>query len=288
MPSTWGLRARYNYTSVSSQTKQALKLFYRKYGEGPPLVILHGLYGSSDNWMTVAKKIGTHFTVYIPDLRNHGNSPHDPDHSFEAMAGDLHEMAEDNGLKKFFLAGHSMGGKTAILFALRWPRSISGLLAADISPFTNEDSVPKALIYHKHILGAVMDADISGVTSRAEAEALLSGRIISQRDRALVMKNLRRNSDNSFSWKINAPALHRHLREMIEGLKLPPSAETGITGFPVIFLKGEKSEYLNHEHYNDILRIFPQAEFRLVRNAGHWIHADNPDAVTEALLDMLR
>jgi len=265
-----------------------VKLFYRKYGAGPPLVILHGLYGSSDNWMTIARKISNKYTVWLPDLRNHGNSPHDSVHSFEAMSGDLLELAEENNLDKFFLAGHSMGGKVAISFALKWPEKLNGLLIADVSPFTVQASVSMAYDYHSRILGALREKDISGALSRQEIETLLSARISSSRDRALIMKNLKRNSDNSYSWKINAPVLLRHLREMIEGLALPPVEEHGITGFPVIFLKGEKSEYLDQGDYSRILKLFPAAEFRIVKNAGHWIHADNPEAVAEALGDLMK
>ena len=115
-----------------------MKLFYRKYGNGPPLIILHGLYGSSDNWVTIAKSLGDLFTIYLPDQRNHGQSPHDNIHDYDSMRNDLFELAYDLKLNKFFLAGHSMGGKTAIAFALKWPEMINGLLIADISPFTNE------------------------------------------------------------------------------------------------------------------------------------------------------
>jgi pimeloyl-ACP methyl ester carboxylesterase len=103
-----------------------MKLFYRKYGNGPALIILHGLFGSSDNWVTIAKKISDKFTVYLPDLRNHGNSPHSDEQDYNLMRDDLHELVTDLNLKKFFLAGHSMGGKVAISFAIRWPEMLSG------------------------------------------------------------------------------------------------------------------------------------------------------------------
>src|SRR5674536_156004 len=113
-----------------------MKLFYRKYGNGPPLIILHGLYGSSDNWITIAKSLSDSFTVYLPDQRNHGRSPHSPIHDYDSMRDDLFELANDLKLKKFFLAGHSMGGKTAISFAIKWPEMLDGLFIADISTFT--------------------------------------------------------------------------------------------------------------------------------------------------------
>ncbi len=146
-----------------------MKLFYRKYGSGPPLIILHGLYGSSDNWVTIAKKLGESFTVYLPDQRNHGQSPHSHIHSYDSMRDDLFELAADLKLNKFFLAGHSMGGKTAIAFALRWPEMINGLLIADISPFINKDSIHSAYNQHLTILTAILSIDLPLVSSRAEA-----------------------------------------------------------------------------------------------------------------------
>jgi len=264
-----------------------MKLFCRIYGSGPPLIILHGLYGSSDNWMTVARKISRHFTVYLPDMRNHGNSPYDDTHDFPSMTNDLYEFAGEHKLGKFFLAGHSMGGKAAISFALRWPERISGLLVADISPFTDESSVSLAYDQHSKILGTILEVNISSAVTRKDIEEQLSQRILSSRERGLIMKNIQRRADNKYTWKINAPALMNNLKKMIEGFIRPLNDEQGITGFPVIFLKGEKSVYLDPGDYRDILRLFPAAGFRVIENAGHWIHADNPDAVADALVSLL-
>ena len=117
-----------------------MKLFYRKFGKGPPLIILHGLYGSSDNWVTIARSLSECYTVYLPDQRNHGQSPHTNIHDYDSMRDDLFELTSDLKFKKIFLAGHSMGGKTAISFAVKWPEMINGLLIADISPFINENT----------------------------------------------------------------------------------------------------------------------------------------------------
>src|SRR5512140_483624 len=125
-----------------------MKLFYRKYGNGPPLVILHGLYGSSDNWGTVAKKLSDSFTVILPDQRNHGQSPHSTVHDYDSMRDDLYELVKDLKVKKFFLAGHSMGGKTAISFAVRWPELLNGLIIIDVSPFTDEKNQAKVFNHH--------------------------------------------------------------------------------------------------------------------------------------------
>ena len=133
-----------------------MKLFYRKLGNGPPLFILHGLYGSSDNWITIAKSLSKKFTVYIPDQRNHGKSDHSDIHDYDSMRDDLFELVSYLKISKFFLVGHSMGGKCAISFALKWPEMIYGLLVADISPFINENSNPGAYNQHLKILRTIL------------------------------------------------------------------------------------------------------------------------------------
>jgi esterase len=262
-----------------------MKLFYRKYGEGPPLMILHGLYGSSDNWVTIAKAVGRKYTVYLPDLRNHGLSPHSDLHDYDSLSKDIFELAGELGLEKFFLAGHSMGGKTAAFFAVKWPGKIQGLVIADISPFAATDIRTPEYIQHLSILKTLIDTDILSAGSRSDVETLLRGKITSARTRGMIMKNLQRMPDNKFSWKINAPALLKNLEKIMSGLPRPLVNYPVVTGFPVLFLKGENSGYLPASDQGDILKVFPAAEIQIIRNAGHWIHSDNPGAVIKALVD---
>ncbi|MCX6260987.1 MAG: alpha/beta fold hydrolase [Bacteroidia bacterium] len=151
-----------------------MKLFYRKYGYGPPLIILHGLYGSSDNWVSVAKSISDRFTVFLPDQRNHGQSPHSPVHDYDSMKEDLFDLVDDLRLQKFFLAGHSMGGKTAVSFALSWPEKLYGLLVADISPMGSESRNSIAYNQHSEILNSILSLDLVGIRSRDEVESRIS------------------------------------------------------------------------------------------------------------------
>ena len=264
-----------------------MKLFYRKFGEGPSLFILHGLYGSSDNWVTIAKNISKSFTVYLPDLRNHGSSPHNDIHDYSSLSSDLFELANELNLRKFFLAGHSMGGKTAVYFAMKWPEMLDGLLIADISPFMTVNLRSTEYNQGVKILQTILETDVSSAVSRNDVERLLSEKIPSAKVRGLIMKNLQRSAENKFTWKINAPSLLNNLEKIMEGLPRPSGDYSRATGFPVIFLKGEKSDYLPSGDWRDILKIFPSAELRIVKNAGHWLHADNPDEVTEALLNFL-
>jgi esterase len=264
-----------------------MKLFYRKYGAGPPLIVLHGLYGSSDNWVSIAKSISDRFTVFLPDQRNHGNSPHSPVHDYNSMTADLLELVNVLKLQKFFLAGHSMGGKTAVNFAISWPERLYGLLVADISPMVQEGSNSLTYNQHSEILDSILSLDLSGIRSRDEVESFLKTRIQSEATRGFIIKNLKRESDNLFSWKLNASALRENLHNIMAGIE-PGNIESGeISGFPVYFLKGEYSEYLPEKDFMQIKKIFPAAEFIIIPRSGHWVHSDNPEEVKKSLLKFL-
>lgn len=263
-----------------------MRLFYRKYGAGPALIILHGLYGSSDNWTSIARKIEDRFTVILPDLRNHGFSPHSDIHDYDSMSLDLRELADDTGITHFFLAGHSMGGKVAMRFAMRWPEMLDGLLVADISPFNPSGRLGKDLEKHKEIISAMLSADISSAGSRKDIEMLFSS-LKSERLTGLILKNLRRDNENRFEWKINLRALSGNMEKIMGSVEPDTNDESIVTGFPVYFLKAGNSDYITDDDIVPIQRIFPAAELITVPDAGHWIHADNPDAVVSTLLKFL-
>jgi esterase len=265
-----------------------VRLFYRKYGSGPPLIILHGLFGSSDNWVTIAKSLADSFTVYLPDLRNHGQSGHSDVHNYEAMSDDLFELAQELSLKKFFLAGHSMGGKTAVSFAVKWPEMLNGLLIADISPFDVIRENYPAYIEHKAILEAILSTDIRYIASRNDIETELSKKISSEKTRGLIMKNVQRTESNSFEWKLNAPALLKNLESLMKGIERKKDYYNQVTGFPVIFLKGSLSEYLTPGDFKDVLTIFPAAELIEIEGAGHWVNSDKPEEVVKSIRMLLQ
>jgi esterase len=264
-----------------------MKLFYRKFGSGPPLIILHGLYGSSDNWVTLAKQLGDSFTVFLPDQRNHGQSPHSGIHDYNSMRDDLHELVTDLMLKKFFLAGHSMGGKTAIAFAVKWPEMLNGLIVADISPFISERT--KTTVHNQHltILRAILSIDISSIRSRGQVESLLLEKISSGKERALILKNLQRNGADRFSWKMDPVSLYNNIDNIMAGLDLREEYIQPLTGFPVIFLKGSDSDYLSSSDMDQIKKVFPAAELIEIKGAGHWIHADKPEEVIWVIRNLL-
>jgi esterase len=264
-----------------------MKLFYRKFGEGPALIILHGLYGCSDNWISIAKKLSGSFTVYLPDQRNHGQSPHSDTHDYESMRDDLHEMVTGLHLRKFFLAGHSMGGKTATAFACKWPEMINGLAVLDISPFTDENARLPFYTQHKTLLDIILSTDLSRIHSRSDADNLMAGKISSEKIRNFILKNLQRSHNNEFSWKINAGVLYSNLDKIMKGLDQKAGLLLPVTGFPVIFLKGGCSDYLKASDIPGIRRIFPAAEFITIKGASHWIHADKPDEIADQLKRLL-
>jgi esterase len=245
-----------------------MKLFYRKFGEGPPLIILHGLYGSSDNWVTIAKKLGDSFTVYLPDQRNHGHSPHSDIHDYNSMRDDLFELVAELRLRKFFLVGHSMGGKSAMAFAVKWPEMINGLVIADISPFTDENAKLPVFNQHLSILKTILSIDLAKIRSRGEVEELLIEKISSEKVRGFILKNLQRNSGDTFTWKLNAQSLYNNLDKIMEAIDLDEGSSQPITGFPVIFLKGSNSNYLASSDVAEIRKVFPASEFVVINGAG--------------------
>ena len=264
-----------------------MRLFYRKYGTGAPLIILHGLFGSSDNWITVARSLSGRFTIYLPDQRNHGQSPHSAVHDYGSMKDDIARFADELGLEKFFLAGHSMGGRTAMKYALNFPERINGLLVADISPFRNMESYHEDREKHLGILNFMLSADISGISSRSAVESLMKPAVSQQKTRDLLMKNLKRQHDNSFSWKLNPEALLQNLEKIMDGIVDDLPEKTSVTGFPVFFLRGERSWFIRESDFSNIMKLFPGAEFITIPGAGHWLHHDNPRAVTECFFSLL-
>ena len=164
---------------------------------------------------------------------------------------------------------------------------LNGLLIADISPFMAVNFRSTEYNLGVTILKTILETDISSAVSRNDVERLLSEKITSEKIRGLIMKNLQRSPENKFSWKINASSLLKNLERIMEGLPRPSGDYSPVTGFPVLFLKGEKSDYLSSGDWSDILKIFPSAELRVIRKSGHWLHADNPEAVAEAFLSLL-
>jgi len=262
-----------------------MKLFHRKYGEaGPPLIIVHGLYGASDNWVTIARELAEDHEVYVVDQRNHGESPQADVHDYASMRDDLAEFMDDQGIEKASLLGHSMGGKTVMLFAMTWPERVESLIVVDIAPVAYHELAEEShtTAIHSKMIDAMMELDLDSLESRDEASAALAPKIGSERIRLFLMKNLTRDKNQQFKWKINLPVLKKYLDEIMDALPADKViSEGGIKGFPVVFFKGEESDYIRPGHYDLIRKIFPTAEIISIPKAGHWVHAEQPDLLVK-------
>lgn len=244
-----------------------MKLFYRHFGEGQPLIILHGIFGISDNWVTIGRKLAEKFEVFIPDQRNHGQSPHSSTFNYYSLVDDLYEFIEDHQLINPIIIGHSMGGKVAMYFVLDNPSKVEKLIVVDISA---RHYPPRQ--EHMKIIQTMNSVDFDTVTKREDVEQIISQTINSHRIKMFVMKNLYRIGKNRLSWRLNVKDIYENIDNVFEGVSSPYSFEK-----PSLFIKGGKSDYIIEEDKDPILEMFPLAQFTTIEGASHWVHADKPD-----------
>lgn len=252
-----------------------MKLNFLKLGEGPPLIILHGVFGTLDNWMSVAKELAGHHTVYLVDQRNHGKSPHSDEFNYEVMAEDLKEFINDNDIEKPAILGHSMGGKTAMKFAITHTDMWNKLIVVDISP----KAYP---VHHQAILKGLKSINMDKLESRSDADKKLAQYVDDLGTRQFLLKNLSR-SKGGYSWKLNLKAIDENIEAIGEGLE-----ERLATEKEVLFIRGEKSHYVRDEDYILINQIFPNAQIETVKGAGHWVHAEKPKELIKLILSFLK
>ncbi|MBX7202028.1 MAG: alpha/beta fold hydrolase [Bacteroidia bacterium] len=252
-------------------------LFHRHYGQGTPLVILHGLFGQSDNWASIARRLGEqHLSVFCMDLRNHGLSPHSEQVSLALMAADVAETLEDLRIPAVHLLGHSMGGKVAMEFALSFAGKLKSLILADIGP----GYYPP---HHQEIIKGLMAVKPEEVKSRQEAEERLAAYVKDLSTRQFLLKNLYRTDDGEhFAWRFNLEAIAKNIEEV--GKALP--GET--IRVPSLFYHGGRSNYVKPADYSSIQQQFTAAEFRLMEGAGHWLHAEQPETFISTVIDWIR
>ncbi len=252
-----------------------MELHFKQYGQGTPLLILHGLFGGSDNWHGIATRLADQFHVVVPDLRNHGQSPHSDEINYSVMAGDVAELLAAQGWASANILGHSMGGKVAMQLAVTRPDLVQQLIVADISP---RGYTP----LHNDIIAALTALDVASFTSRMEIEEVLAGPIPSLNLRRFLLKNLGRAADGTFEWKINLPALARRyplLRAAVTG----PHRYAG----PVMFIRGAKSDYIQAAGEPAIKELFPQASIATIEGTGHWVQAEAPEEFTRLVREFL-
>lgn len=248
-------------------------LYSRIEGEGNPLLIIHGFLGTSDNWKTLSGQYAQNgFEVHALDLRNHGRSFHSDDFSYEFMVQDVLEYCNANQLKKVDVIGHSMGGKVAMFFAVKYPDMINRLIIADIGPKYYKP-------HHQDILAGLNAVDFSTKPDRNQVEEVLSGHIDDFGTRQFLMKNLYWKEPGQLDFRFNLPVFNDKIENIGEAL---PEG-TSFNG-PVLFLRGDRSRYIKDEDIAGIKQHFPQSEIKDIKNSGHWLHAENPqDFMAETL-----
>jgi len=242
-------------------------------GQGQPFVILHGFLGMSDNWKTLGAKYAEHgFEVHLIDQRNHGHSFHHEEFNYDVMIEDLKIYCEEHQLENIILLGHSMGGKTAMLFSAKYPELVSKLLVADISPRFYP-------IHHDAILEGLNSLDFSVIKSRGEADEQLSRFVRDFGTRQFLLKNLYWKEKGQLALRMNLEVLKENVSEV--GEPLPSHLKFDKD---TLFLRGDRSEYIALSDEEVILRHFPKAKVVTIKNAGHWLHAENPTDFFEAVM----
>lgn len=245
-----------------------MQLFYRKFGQGKPLIILHGLFGISDNWVSFGKKIAhLGYEVFIPDQRNHGQSPHSPVFNYLALVDDLFEFIDEHELDDAVILGHSMGGKVAMRFALENPDYVSKMIVVDISM-----RAYAARPHHKNIIKAMKNVDFKKVHSRKGVEEILAKDISDQKIRLFVMKNLHRINQTDFQWRLYIDGIWDNLDLMFDGINVDEAFLKSS-----LFIRGGASDYILEEDIPAIDKAFPQNKLFTIPNATHWVHAETPD-----------
>lgn len=252
-----------------------MKLFYRELGQGQPIILLHGIFGSSDNWLTQARMLSATFHTYALDLRNHGHSPHDDAFDYPVMAADVLEFTETHDIKDPVLIGHSMGGKVAMNFAVAWPEKLRRLIVVDIAPKVYD-------MRHYAILEGLMAIPIDSVASRTEADEALS-RFVAEPDvRQFLLKNLQRKPEGGFKWKLNLPAIAENIAGIGADLQ-----HSGKFEKPTLFVRGARSNYVTDADLPHIREVFPAAAF-ITLQTGHWVPAEKPNEFVQLVADWLR
>lgn len=252
-----------------------MDLFYRTRGEGTPLVMLHGLFGSGDNLGGLARAMEQDFRMILVDNRNHGRSPHAPTNSYGEMAEDILDVMDREGLDRAHVFGHSMGGKIAMQMALMAPDRVDRLVVGDIAPVAYSR-------HHDTILEGMGKVAEAAPQDRAGAEEILSAYVNEADVLSFLLTNWRRGDDGTWRWRLNFDAIRNDYDSIAAAVEGEP-VQT-----PVLFLRGGNSDYVTAAHRDTILKLFPKATVRTVEGTGHWLHAEKPDLVARVIMRYLK
>lgn len=248
-----------------------MKLHYRVFGEGRPLMILHGLFGFSDNWQTHGKKLAEYFKVYLVDLRNHGHSDWNDEMSYQLMADDVYELCQELDIEELHLIGHSMGGKVAMQFAIDYEGLLEKLVIVDIG-------MKAYPMHHEHILAGIHAVDLPSIKARREAEQKMSAHIENNGIKQFLLKNLYWKEKGQLAWRMNVPILEKKMNEILG------EVEVDEVSTPTLFIRGALSNYILDDDFALIEEHFIDVDIKTIANAGHWVHAEAPEEFIEVLL----
>lgn len=253
-----------------------MQLYSRQFGAGKPVLILHGLFGSSDNWLSFGKALSVHgYNVHLLDLRNHGQSPHDPSFDYSSLSSDVAEYIETSGLHKPVVAGHSLGGKTTLKLAVAAPHLLTGMVVIDIAPRFYP-------VHHRHILDALESVDFNIMKSRSDVESVLKKLIMEPAVLQFMLKNVWWKEKDKLAWRFNLEAISACIENVGEAVY-----PEGFFHLPSLFIRGEKSGYITDADESDILERYSGSEVITAPDAGHWVHADQPEWLMNAMLEFL-
>ncbi len=250
----------------------SVDLFHRRAGNGRSIVILHGLFGSCDNWGSIGKALAERYDVTLIDQRDHGRSPHTDRVTYPLMAEDVHALVTGLGLRDIILVGHSMGAKTAMYFAHRWPELLGHLVSVDMGPreYPLSNQAP--------IIEALTTSDLAHKTTRREVEQHLARHVPEPGVRQFLLKSLYWETPERLAWRFNVPVLARDINDILAAAP----AET--IRVPSLFIRGGQSDYITRADIPALKEQFPNSRIGTVDFAGHWVHAQAPDEV----MDMIR
>lgn len=252
------------------------KLNYKILGEGDPVIILHGLFGMLDNWQTFGKELAKHYTVYLVDQRDHGRSPKTDAFTYELLAEDIKETMDEHWICSSRLIGHSMGGRTCMHFAMQYPDMVDQMMIVDMGVKTYTGG-------HEEIINALLSVPIDKVQSRGEVDKLLQKKIQDSSVRMFLIKNLTRNPDGGYEWKMNLPLLASNYDNIMKGIDASQKSDVDC-----LFVKGERSDYILPEDMDGIKSIFTRAQIETIDFAGHWIHAQRPEELLKMTQNYFR
>jgi esterase len=252
-----------------------MNLFYRQLGEGQPMLVFHGLIGSADNWLTQARLLSPHFSVYTIDQRNHGQSPHSDEFNYTVLAEDIKDFIVQHHINQPIIMGHSMGGKAAMNFAVKYPQMLDKLIVVDIAP-------KPYTVRHDQIVEGLKSIPIETLQSRTEADTILAEYVPEVDVRQFLLKNLTRKSEGGFEWKLNLPVIDENMSRIFEGMQY-----SGTFDKPTLFVRGKRSNYISDEDENAIRQLFPKSTI-VTMDTGHWVQAEKPQEFVETVLAFLK